>query len=85
MDLTARFIEANFLYDCITQMEMQTIALKRQMGNNIGSGKYQMIEKLAHDQKILKGIYDENRYTILKEYEKQRGIEFELLKTPKDG
>ena len=84
-DLAATFIECNFLYDCITQMEMQANVLRPIVKNNIGSGKYALLQKLDHDKKILKQIYDENRVHILKEYEKQMGIEFELLKTPKGG
>jgi len=83
VDLAGTLLECNFLYDCIEKMDMQMAALRPIVKKQIGSGKYDLLQRLEHDREILKGIYDENRLFILQEYEKERGIEFELLKTPK--
>lgn len=79
-ELSAAFLECNFLYNMIASLEKSAEQMRPQIKNNIGSGKYQLLQKIDHDTKILREIYDSNRIFILEQYEKQLEVEFELLK-----
>ena len=81
-DINGALLECNFLYNEIEQFTLKTDLLRKEIGNKIGTGKYQVLQKMIHDAKLLREIYDTNRAFIFKEYEKALGIEFELLKIP---
>lgn len=84
-DINGALLECSFLYNEIEQLHLQSTLLRKEIGQKIGTGKYQMLQKMTHDLKLLRHIYDTNRSFIYKEYEKALKIKFELLKITSDG
>ena len=78
-DFEKALLEANFLFNLIASFDREIKMLAPTVKNNIGSGKYQRLQNLDHDVKILKMLYSENHEYILRHYEALDAIKFKTI------